>query len=113
MKAVIRVTGGPGKRCAVSSRANSAVSHARFVPIFATHIQKTLITLMPTKITAAITALGGYVPETKLTNADLEKMVDTNDEWIRSRTGIEERRILRGEGLGTSDLAVPVVRQIC
>jgi 3-oxoacyl-[acyl-carrier-protein] synthase-3 len=68
---------------------------------------------MPTKISAAITAIGGYVPETKLTNADLEKMVDTNDEWIRSRTGIEERRILRGEGLGTSDLAVPVVKQIC
>ncbi|MDB5252918.1 MAG: 3-oxoacyl-ACP synthase [Flaviaesturariibacter sp.] len=68
---------------------------------------------MPTKITAAITAIGGYVPETKLTNADLETMVDTNDEWIRTRTGIEERRILRGEGLGTSDLAVPVVKQIC
>jgi len=44
---------------------------------------------------AAITAVGGYVPETKLTNFDLEKMVDTNDEWIRSRTGISERRILR------------------
>ena len=40
------------------------------------------------KITAAITAIGGYVPETKLTNFDLEKMVDTNDEWIRTRTGI-------------------------
>ena len=43
------------------------------------------------KITAAITAVGGYVPETKLTNFDLEKMVDTNDEWIRTRTGVEER----------------------
>ena len=40
------------------------------------------------KITAAITSVGGYVPEDKLTNADLEKMVDTNDEWIRTRTGI-------------------------
>jgi 3-oxoacyl-[acyl-carrier-protein] synthase-3 len=62
------------------------------------------------KITAAITAVGGYVPETKLTNADLEKMVDTNDEWIRSRTGVSERRILKGEGLGTSDLAVPAIK---
>jgi 3-oxoacyl-[acyl-carrier-protein] synthase III len=65
------------------------------------------------KITAAITAVGGYVPEDKLTNFDLEKMVDTNDEWIRSRTGISERRILKGEGLGTSDLAVPAVIEIC
>lgn len=65
------------------------------------------------KTTAAITAVGGYVPEDKLTNFDLEKMVDTNDEWIRTRTGIEERRILKGEGLATSDMAVPVVRQIC
>lgn len=64
------------------------------------------------KITAAITAVGGYVPETKLTNFDLEKMVDTNDEWIRTRTGVEERRILKGEGLGTSDLAVPAVQEI-
>ena len=65
------------------------------------------------KITAAITAVGGYVPEDKLTNADLEKMVDTNDEWIRTRTGISERRILKGEGLATSDMVVPAVRQIC
>jgi 3-oxoacyl-[acyl-carrier-protein] synthase-3 len=68
---------------------------------------------MEKKITAAITAVGGYVPETKLTNFDLEKMVDTNDEWIRTRTGIEERRILKGEGLGTSDLAVPAIKLIC
>jgi 3-oxoacyl-[acyl-carrier-protein] synthase III len=65
------------------------------------------------KITAAITAVGGYVPEDKITNADLEKMVDTNDEWIRSRTGIEERRILKGDGKATSDLAVPAILQIC
>jgi 3-oxoacyl-[acyl-carrier-protein] synthase III len=65
------------------------------------------------KITAAITAVGGYVPETKLTNFDLEKMVDTNDEWIRTRTGIEERRILKEPGKASSDLAVPVVQQIC
>jgi 3-oxoacyl-[acyl-carrier-protein] synthase III len=68
---------------------------------------------MNPKITAAITAVGGYVPETKLTNFDLEKMVDTNDEWIRTRTGVEERRILKGEGLATSDMAVPVVKEIC
>src|SRR3954471_6242711 len=65
------------------------------------------------KITAAITAVGGYVPETKLTNFDLEKLVDTNDEWIRTRTGIEERRILKEPGKGSSDLAVPAIRQIC
>ena len=64
------------------------------------------------KITAAITSVGGYVPEDKLTNAMLEKMVDTNDEWIRSRTGIEERRILKGEGLATSDLGVPAVQEL-
>ena len=61
------------------------------------------------KITAAITAVGGYVPETVLTNFDLEKMVDTTDEWIRTRTGIEERHILREEGKATSDLAVAAI----
>jgi 3-oxoacyl-[acyl-carrier-protein] synthase-3 len=64
------------------------------------------------KITAAITAVGGYVPETKLTNFDLEKMVDTNDEWIRTRTGIEERRILKEPGKGSSDMAIPAVQEI-
>jgi 3-oxoacyl-[acyl-carrier-protein] synthase III len=64
------------------------------------------------KITAAITAVGGYVPEYRLTNFELEKMVDTNDEWIRTRTGIEERRILKGEGLGSSDMAAPAVRDL-
>lgn len=65
------------------------------------------------KINAAITAVGGYVPDYKLTNAILETMVDTNDEWIKSRTGIEERRILKGEGLGTSDMATPAVLELC
>ena len=65
------------------------------------------------KITAAITAVGGYVPEDRLTNADLEKMVDTNDEWIRTRTGVEERRILKGENKGSSDLAAPAVLDLC
>jgi 3-oxoacyl-[acyl-carrier-protein] synthase-3 len=62
------------------------------------------------KIYAAITAVNGYVPEYVLTNQELEAMVDTNDEWITSRTGIKERRILKGEGLATSDLAVPAVK---
>lgn len=64
------------------------------------------------KITAAITAVGGYVPETKLTNFDLAKMVDTNDEWIRTRTGVEERRILKEPGKGSSDMAVPAIQEI-
>ncbi len=61
------------------------------------------------KITAAITCVNGYVPEHKLTNQDLEKMVDTNDEWIMSRTGIKERRIQNTPGLATSDMAVEAV----
>lgn len=61
------------------------------------------------EIKAAITAVHGYVPEDKLTNSDLEKMVETNDEWIRSRTGIEERRILKGKGKGASDLGAKAV----
>lgn len=65
------------------------------------------------KITAAITAVGGYLPEYRLTNEILSTMVDTNDEWITSRTGIKERRILKGEGLGTSDMAVPAVQELC
>jgi 3-oxoacyl-[acyl-carrier-protein] synthase-3 len=59
-----------------------------------------------TKITAAITAVGKYVPEYVLTNKELESYVETNDEWITSRTGIKERRILKGEGLGTSFMAI-------
>jgi 3-oxoacyl-[acyl-carrier-protein] synthase III len=59
---------------------------------------------------AAITAVGHYVPEKILTNADLEKMVDTNDEWIRTRTGIRERHIL--EHGATSDLAVHAARRV-
>lgn len=62
------------------------------------------------KIYAAITAVNGYVPDYVLTNHELETMVETNDEWITSRTGIRERRILKGEGVATSDLAVPAVK---
>ncbi|GAB3199752.1 3-oxoacyl-[acyl-carrier-protein] synthase-3 [Pontibacter aydingkolensis] len=64
------------------------------------------------KITAAITGVSGYVPEYVLTNKELETLVETNDEWITSRTGIKERRILKGEGLGTSHIAVPAVRDL-
>lgn len=71
------------------------------------------IQFMSKKIYAAITAVGGYVPEDKLTNKDLEKMVDTNDEWIKTRTGISERRILKGEGKGTSDMGAPAVMELC
>jgi 3-oxoacyl-[acyl-carrier-protein] synthase-3 len=61
------------------------------------------------KLQAAITAVHGYAPDYVLTNQELEALVDTNDEWITSRTGIKERRILKGEGTATSDLAVPAV----
>lgn len=65
---------------------------------------------MPNKIRAAITGVHGWVPEDKLTNFDLEKMVDTNDEWITSRTGIKERRVLRTPGWATSDMCAEAVR---
>ncbi|MCG9898725.1 MAG: ketoacyl-ACP synthase III [Hydrotalea sp.] len=65
-----------------------------------------------TQISAAITAVGGFVPEYRLTNAILETMVDTNDEWIRTRTGVEERRILKEPGKGSSDMAVPAIQEI-
>lgn len=65
------------------------------------------------KSRAAITAVGGFVPEYRLTNTELETMVETTDEWIRTRTGIEERRILKGEGLGSSDMAAPAVLELC
>jgi|MGYP000880550741 3-oxoacyl-[acyl-carrier-protein] synthase-3 len=68
---------------------------------------------MSKKITAAVTAVSGYVPEDKLTNADFEKMVDTTDEWITTRTGIKERRILKGEGKATSDMGAPAVKELC
>lgn len=61
------------------------------------------------KIVAAITAVNGWVPEYILSNTELEKLVDTTDEWIMSRTGIKERRILKGKGLGASDIASEAV----
>jgi len=63
-------------------------------------------------VTAAITAVGGYVPDFVLTNKLLETMVDTNDEWITSRTGIKERRILKKEGAGTSYLAIKAAEDL-
>lgn len=62
------------------------------------------------KIHAAITGIQGYLPEYVLTNQELEKLVDTNDEWITSRTGIKERRILKGEDQGTSVIAAEAVK---
>ena len=59
---------------------------------------------------AAITGVYGYVPDYILTNAELERMVDTNDEWITSRTGIKERHILKGEGMGSSHMGAEAVR---
>ena len=64
------------------------------------------------KITAAITAVGAYVTEDVLTNKMLESMVDTNDEWITTRTGIKERRILKKEGAGTSYLAIKAAENL-
>ncbi|MCJ8163344.1 ketoacyl-ACP synthase III [Pontibacter sp. E15-1] len=64
------------------------------------------------KITAAITGVSGYVPEYVMTNKELETLVDTNDEWITSRTGIKERRILKGENMGTSQIAIPAVKEL-
>src|ERR1041385_8468911 len=61
---------------------------------------------------AAITAVAGWIPDTVLSNADLEKMVDTTDEWITSRTGIKERRIMVGKERGTSEIGINAVQQI-
>ncbi len=64
------------------------------------------------KIQAAITGVHGYVPEYVLTNKELETMVDTTDEWITTRTGIRERRILKGEGRGTSVMGIEAVKSL-
>jgi len=59
---------------------------------------------------ASITAVHGYLPQDLLTNSELARMVDTSDAWITERTGIKERHILKGEGLGTSHMAAEAVR---
>ena len=64
------------------------------------------------KITAAITAVGGFVPEYVLSNKELETLVDTNDEWITARTGIKERRILKDKDKGTSFLAIQAAQDL-
>ena len=64
------------------------------------------------KTTAAITAVAGYVPDYILSNEELEKLVPTTSEWIETRTGIKERRILKGEGLGTSDMCVKAIEEL-
>ncbi len=79
------------------------------VPLFLKTVQNQFAMA---KTFAAITGVAGYVPEDILSNADLEKMVDTTDEWITTRTGIKERRILRTPGKATSDMAVEVVKQL-
>jgi 3-oxoacyl-[acyl-carrier-protein] synthase III len=66
-----------------------------------------------TKIRTAILGVGQYVPSRVVTNADLAEMFDTSDEWIRQRTGIEERRFIEHAGIGPSDLAVPAVQEAC
>lgn len=65
-----------------------------------------------TKITAAITAIGSYVPDFVLSNQVLETLVDTNDEWITTRTGIKERRLLKEEGKGTSYMAIKAAQNL-
>lgn len=62
------------------------------------------------KLRAMVTGIYGYVPEYRLTNKELESLVDTNDEWIMSRTGIKERRILKGENQGTSVMGIEAVK---
>ena len=64
------------------------------------------------KLHAIITGVGGYVPDYILTNEELSRMVDTTDEWIMTRIGVKERRILNEEGLGTSYMARKAVRQL-
>src|SRR5438270_13973415 len=71
---------------------------------------KTAETKRAKPIRAAITAVHGYVPPDVLTNAELAKLVDTSDAWITERTGIKERHILKGEGLGTSHMGAEAVR---
>ena len=65
-----------------------------------------------TNIKAAITAVGGYVPKDFISNKDLEKLVDTNDDWITARTGIKKRRILKQKGKGTSFLAINAAKDL-
>jgi 3-oxoacyl-[acyl-carrier-protein] synthase-3 len=103
-------------RCFINKIAPEKCYHERENSIFKPRkyfIKTNDLCRMTQKISAAITAVGGFVPEDILSNGDLEKMVDTNDEWIRTRTGISERRILKGADKGTSDLCVPAILKLC
>ena len=64
------------------------------------------------KINAVITGVGAYTPEYRLTNDELSRMVDTNDEWIMTRVGIKERRILKGEGMAASDMGAKAIEDL-
>jgi len=64
------------------------------------------------KLRATITGVGGYVPEYRLTNDELSQMVDTTDEWIMTRIGIKERRILKEKGKGASDMQFPATANV-
>lgn len=64
------------------------------------------------RLKAAITGIGGYVPDYVLTNNEISQMVDTTDEWIMTRVGIKERRILKGKGQGSSVMATKAVEQL-
>ena len=64
------------------------------------------------KIRAAITGVGGFVPDYILDNEELSRMVDTSDEWIMQRVGIKERRILKEKGKATSDMGVMAVKEL-
>ncbi len=64
------------------------------------------------RLNAVITGVGGYVPEDVITNEDIEKLVETSDEWITTRVGIKERRVLKGEGMGTSYMGIHAVNQL-
>jgi 3-oxoacyl-[acyl-carrier-protein] synthase III len=104
------------RRCFIHKIAPEKRNHERENSIFKPRkcfIKTNDLCRMTQKISAAITAVGGYLPEDVLSNGDLEKMVDTNDEWIQTRTGISERRILKGVDKGTSDLCVPAILQLC
>src|SRR6478609_4568075 len=76
------------------------------------HSKQTQNKISMTKIRASITGVGGYVPDYILTNKELETMVETSDEWITSRTGIKERRILKGDNKGVSVMGIAAVKEL-
>ena len=91
---------------------NKRNSPKSFLGFFLIGISSPFIFKDMDKINAVITGVGGYVPEDVLTNEDISKMVDTTDEWIMTRVGIKERRILKGEGVGLSYMGIRAVKQL-